>query len=107
MDKKILENLAEYLEKFISNEVKKRCKELEEAKDRAEWNEKCYKGWLHFLIKDNSIDLNKLYKEAEKEYNDWTESDAHNGLFGWSKERMTADDRKHAYQNIKKFYEGA
>lgn len=66
MNKEFLESLANYLEKFISNEVEKRCKKLEDERNAAEWNSQRYKRWLLFLIKDNSINLDKLYEEAEK-----------------------------------------
>ncbi len=66
MNKEFLESLAKCLEKFISNEVEKRCKKLEDEKNAAELNSQRYKGWLLFLIKDNSINLDKLYEEAEK-----------------------------------------
>lgn len=67
MNKEFLESLAKCLEKFISDEVEKRCKKLEDEKNAAEWNSQRYKGWLLFLIKDNSINLDKLYEEAERD----------------------------------------
>lgn len=54
MNKKFLESLANCLENFISNEVEKRCKKLEDERNAAEWNSQRYKRWLLFLIKDNS-----------------------------------------------------
>lgn len=105
MNKEFLESLAKCLEKFISDEVEKRCKKLEDEKNAAEWNLQRYKGWLLFLIKDNSINLDKLYEEAERESREWEESDAHNGVFGLSKGRLEADDRTYMYQCIKKFKE--
>lgn len=74
-------------------------------KNAAELSSQRYKGWLLFLIKDNSINLDKLYKEAERESREWEESDAHNGVFGMSKGRLEADDRTYVYQCIKKFKE--
>ena len=105
MNKEFLESLAKCLEKFISDEVEKRCKKLEDEKNAAERNSQRYKRWLLFLIKDNSINLDKLYEEAERESREWEESDAHNGVFGMSKERIEADDRTYMYQCIKKFKE--
>ena len=105
MNKEFLESLAKYLEKFISDEVEKRCKKLEDEKNAAERNSQRYKGWLLFLIKDNSINLDKLYEEAKRESREWEESDAHNGVFGVSKGRLEADDRTYVYQCIKKFKE--
>lgn len=105
MNKEFLESLAKYLEKFISDEVEKRCKKLEDEKNAAECNSQRYKRWLLFLIKDNSINLDKLYEETERESHEWKESDAHNGVFGLSKERIKADDRTYMYKCIKKFKE--
>ena len=66
MNKEFLESLANCLENFISDEVEKRCKKLEDWKNAAESNSQRYKRWLLFLIKDNSINLDKLYEEAEE-----------------------------------------
>ena len=73
MNKEFLESLAKYLEKFISDEVEKRCKKLEDEKNAAECDSQRYKRWLLFLIKDNAINLDKLYEEAEKESREWEE----------------------------------
>lgn len=105
MNKEFLESLANYLEKFISNEVEKRCKKLEDEKNVAEWNLHCCKKWLRFLIKDNSINLSKLYKEAERKIRKLQEIDTYKGICGWSKEELEADYRKNVYQQIKEFYE--